>query len=182
MFEFVNSLGLAFLIIGARILDVSLGTLRIILISKGLKKFAPLIGFFEVLIWIIIVKQIITDVSHPVTYIAYALGYALGTYIGIFIEGKLSLGRVMIRVICKSNDVELANILRNHQLGVTIVDAHGKDSEVKIIFSIINRKDLNFILSEIRSFDPDLFYTIEDIHTVNKGFFNTKRKMDSIYK
>lgn len=180
--EILNSLGLALIIILARIMDVSLGTLRIILISKGLKKFAPVIGFFEVLIWIIIVKQIITDVSHPITYIAYALGYAFGTFIGIYIEGKLSLGKVMIRIICKDNDTELANILRKNKLGVTIVDAQGKDSQVKILFSIVNRKNLNTILTEIRSFDPELFYTIEDVHTVNKGYFSSNRTTEKIYK
>jgi len=180
--DFYTYVGLPLLIIFARILDVSLGTLRIILISKGLKKFAPLIGFFEVLIWIVIVKQIITDVSHPITYLAYSLGYALGTYIGIYIEGKLSLGRVMIRIISKDDTEALADLLRKNQLGVTIVDAKGKDGDVKIIFSIINRKDLNDILSELNQFNPNIFYTIEDIHTVNKGFFGKASENIKQYK
>jgi len=180
--DFYTYVGLPLLIIFARILDVSLGTLRIILISKGLKKFAPLIGFFEVLIWIVIVKQIITDVSHPITYLAYSLGYALGTYIGIYIEGKLSLGRVMIRIISKDDTEALADLLRKNQLGVTIVDAKGKDGDVKILFSIINRKDLNDILSELNQFNPNIFYTIEDIHTVNKGFFGKVSENIKQYK
>ncbi len=180
--DFYTYIGLPLLIILARVMDVSLGTLRIILISKGLKKFAPLIGFFEVLIWIVIVKQIITDVSHPVTYFAYAFGYALGTYIGIYIESRLSLGRVMIRIISREDSEELAALLRKNDLGVTTVEAQGKSGEVTIIFTIINRRDLNGILKKLNQFNPDIFYTIEDIHTVNKGFFGKASSSVKQYK
>lgn len=162
---------LPLLIIFARILDVSLGTMRIILISKGLKKFAPIIGFFEVLIWIIVVKQIITDINSPIAYFAYAFGYAMGTYIGIFIEEKLSLGRVMIRIITPDDSSELEELLRSNKLGLTSITAKGKDGMVKIIISILNRKELNQNLKILNDYDPELFYTIEDVHTVNKGFF-----------
>lgn len=175
---------LPLLIVLARIMDVSLGTLRIILISKGLKKVAPLIGFFEVLIWIVVVKQILTEINNPIAYVAYAFGYAMGTFIGIAIEDKLSLGTQMIRIVTKDNALILAEKLRQQNYGVTSLEAEGKDGSVKIIFTIINRKDLNAALSIIQENHPDAFYTIEDVQTVNKGFFfsgKTKNsKMDKI--
>jgi len=88
----------------------------------------------------------------------------------------------MIRIISKDDTEALADLLRKNQLGVTIVDAKGKDGDVKILFSIINRKDLNDILSELNQFNPNIFYTIEDIHTVNKGFFGKASENIKQYK
>ncbi len=168
---FYSYIILPLIIIIARIMDVSLGTLRIILISKGLKKVAPLIGFFEVFIWIVVVKQILTDIQNPITYFAYAFGYALGTYIGIWIEDKLSLGNVMIRFVIKDHAQVLTETLRSKNYGVTTVDAQGKDGLVKIVFTIINRKDLIQTIKIIENINPNAFYTIEDIQSVNSGFF-----------
>ncbi|HPY96945.1 MAG TPA: DUF5698 domain-containing protein [Candidatus Cloacimonadota bacterium] len=167
---------LPLLIVMARVMDVSLGTLRIILISKGLKKLAPVIGFFEVFIWIIVVNKIITGVSHPITYFAYALGYALGTYVGLYIDGKLSLGKVMIRIISKDDPHVLGELLRASNIGATAVKAEGRDGEVTILLSIVNRKELNKVLKRLNEFNPNIFYTVEDIHTVNKGFFGKASK------
>ncbi|MCB5250873.1 MAG: DUF5698 domain-containing protein [Candidatus Cloacimonadales bacterium] len=159
------------LIVAARIMDVSLGTLRIILISKGLKNLAPIIGFFEVFIWIVVVNKIITGVSHPITYFAYALGYAFGTYAGLFLDTKLSLGKVMIRIIAKDEPHVLAELMRKNNIGATSLKAEGKDGEVTVLLSMVNRKELKNTLAILNEHNPNIFYTIEDIHTVNKGFF-----------
>ena len=159
------------LIVIARIADVSLGTLRIILLSKGFKRIAPIIGFFEVFIWIMIAKQIITDVSSITAYIAYALGYALGTYVGMAIESKLSLGKVLIRVIVSMDSTALEKALRENKFGLTSVDADGRDGKVRVLFIVVNRTELNKIIDLIRQLNPKAFYTIESIQSVNAGYF-----------
>ena len=83
------------LIVFAKIIDVSLGTIRIILVSKGKKFLAPLLGFIEVLIWILTIGQVMKNLTNPVNYIAYALGFSLGNYFGIIIENKLAIGQVV---------------------------------------------------------------------------------------
>ena len=169
------------LIILARIADVSLGTLRIILVSKGLKAIAPIIGFFEVFIWILVAKQIITDVPNELTfssiiaYTSYALGYALGTYVGFALDKKLSLGKVLLRVILSKDNVKLAVALRENKFGVTVVDAEGKDGHVKILFIVLNRTELEKAIEMIKYQNPDAFFTIENVQTVNAGYF-TKLK------
>ncbi len=160
------------LIILARVADVSLGTLRIILLSKGHKKLAPIIGFFEVFIWIMVAKQIITDVTNITAYIAYALGYALGTYVGITIESKLSLGKVLIRAILNKSSENLEKVLRDNKIGLTTVNAHGKYGEVKVLFIIVNRTELNSVINLINQNNPKAFYTIESIQSVNAGYFS----------
>lgn len=160
------------LIILARVADVSLGTLRIILLSKGYRKLAPLIGFFEVFIWIMIAKQIITDVTNITAYIAYALGYALGTYVGMAIESKLSLGKIVVRLIVNKNGDELENYIRENNVGLTTLNAQGKYGDVKILFMIVNRTDLKRVLNLISNKNPKAFYTIETVQAVNAGYFS----------
>jgi len=166
------------IIVIARIADVSLGTLRIILLSKGYKGLAPIIGFFEVFIWILVAKRIITDVpdtftlSSIIAYTAYALGYALGTYIGIAMDKRLSLGKVLVRVILSKENVNLETILRENKFGLTAVDARGKDGQVKILFVVINRTELDLAIDLINTHNPGAFFTIESVQTVNAGYFS----------
>ena len=91
------------LIFGARVLDVSLGTLRIVFISQGRKKLAPLVGFLEMLIWLLAAGQIFSNLTNILYYLAYAGGFAMGNYVGLIIEEKISLGLVSIHLIVKES-------------------------------------------------------------------------------
>ncbi|MBN1380537.1 MAG: DUF2179 domain-containing protein [Deltaproteobacteria bacterium] len=155
----------------ARICDVSLDTLRIIYVSRGLKLLAASIGFFEVLIWLIAMSQIIRNLTNPFLYVAYAGGFAMGNYIGILIEEKMAIGTVVIRVITQKDATELIEFLKNDGYGITHADAQGAFGPVKIIFTIVKRKDITFILKMIHKFNPLAFYTIEDIRSVRQGIF-----------
>ncbi|HER42916.1 MAG TPA: hypothetical protein ENO08_00460, partial [Candidatus Eisenbacteria bacterium] len=73
---------LPLLIILARVIDVTIGTIRIVFVSRGHKVIAPILGFFEVLIWLLAIGQIMRNLSNFMCYIAYGTGFALGTYMG----------------------------------------------------------------------------------------------------
>ncbi|MFP4369360.1 MAG: DUF2179 domain-containing protein [Candidatus Kapaibacterium sp.] len=160
-----------FLIFIARILDVSIGTMRIILLSKGYRVLAPALGFIESIVWIIAVSQIMQNLNNFYYYIAYAAGYSAGTYIGIVIEQKLSLGQVMVRIVTRRDAHALLEHLREHRYSATAVDAEGKYGDVKIIFIIIKRSDLEEVINTIKQFNPNAFFTIEDVRTVSGGVF-----------
>lgn len=163
---------LPFLIFFSRILDQSIGTLRVIFVSKGLKKIAPFLGFFEVIIWLLAVAQVMKHLNNPMSYIAYGAGFATGNYVGILIEEKLSLGTVLIRIVPKKDTSRLIQYLRDQNFGVTVVDAEGAmGSKVKIIFTIIKRKNVLRVISAINDYSPNAFYTIEEIKTVKEGYF-----------
>lgn len=157
------------LIVIARILDVSVGTIRIIMIGKGYRKIAPVLGFVEIFIWILAVSQIMQNLNNIFYYIAYALGYALGTYIGMGIENKLSLGNVVIRVITNKEADELVNALREANYNLTTVDAQGKFGNVKIIFMVSQRHLLDQTIELIERYNPNAFYSIEDVRYVKEG-------------
>lgn len=161
---------LPLLVFFARILDVSIGTLRIIFVAKGLKYFAALLGFFESLIWLVAVAQVMQNLNSWQTYVAFALGFAAGNYVGVVLEEKIALGNMLIRIITRREADELVHVLWEAGYGVTSVDAQGETGPVKLIFSIVKRKNIAKIISIIRKYNPNAFYTIEDMRYVNETY------------
>ena len=159
------------LIFIARIIDVSMGTVRVIFISRGLKYLAPVVGFFEILIWLLAIGQIMKNLSNPACYIAYAGGFAMGNYVGIYIAEKLSLGIVLIRVVTKRDAQPLVEYLKAEDYGVTSVDGHGTVGQVKVVFTIVPRREVRRAVDLIKKFNPQAFYSIEEVGFVEKGIF-----------
>ena len=155
------------LIFFARITDVSIGTIRIIVLSRGNRMLAPVLGFFEVLIWVIVISNIIQHLNNVTAYLAYAGGFAAGNYVGLWIEQKLAIGINLVRVITKDLASELVNELHIRGYGATIVSAKGKDADVSMVYTIVKRKEINVIVGLITKLYPDAFYTIEDIKYVS---------------
>jgi uncharacterized protein YebE (UPF0316 family) len=151
-----------------RICDVTLDTMRIIFMTKGFKRLAPIIGFFEVLIWIVAITRIMQNLNSWVCYVAYAGGFATGNYVGMLLDEKLAIGHELIRVITKVDAGDLAGALRNSGFGVTTVKAAGMQGEVGIVFVIVNRKNQKQAIEIIQQYNPNAFFTIENIHFVNR--------------
>jgi uncharacterized protein YebE (UPF0316 family) len=166
---------LPILIFVARILDVSLGTVRLIFVSRGFKLLAPAVGFFEVLIWILAIGQIMQHLTNPVCYIAYAGGFATGNFVGICIAEKLSLGVVLVRVVTGKNTAGLIESLKAGNYGVTSIDGHGTSGEVKVIFTIVPRKEVRSVVDLVKGFDLQAFYSVEEIGFVEKGVFPVRK-------
>lgn len=156
-------------IVLARVTDVGLGTMRIILISKGYRKIAPLLGFFESFIWVLAVSQIMKNLDNFYYFVMYALGFAIGTYVGMFLESKLSLGQVIVRIITKYDASELVANLVSDNYNLTVTDADGQFGKVKIIFMVMKRQYLNEAIEIIKSYNPHAFYTVEDVKFVRDG-------------
>jgi len=162
---------LPFLIFAARVLDVSLGTVRVIFVSRGLKYLAPAVGFFEILIWLLAIGQIMQNLTNPACYVAYAGGFAMGNFVGICIAERLSLGVVLIRVVTKKDALPLVQVLKAQDYGVTSVDGHGAEGQVKVVFTIVPRREVRSVVALIKEFHPHAFYSIEDVGLVEKGVF-----------
>lgn len=174
-FDIFTFVVLPILIVCARIIDVSMGTVRLIFISKGMKKLSTIIGFFEVLIWIIAISKLINNLNHPILYFAYALGFATGTYVGMIIEEKLSFGKVMIRIIVQKDVKKLIDAFSKTEYPITFINAEGKKGKVKMIFSIIERRDLPKIKKIIEEINPSAFYSIEDIKYARENSYQTEK-------
>jgi uncharacterized protein YebE (UPF0316 family) len=170
-FDLFNWIILPLLIFCARLIDVSLATLRIIFLTRGKKYLPPLLGFFEILIWILAISQIFKHLNNPVAYVAYAGGFAVGSYLGIIIENRIALGMQVLRIILKNGVDNLINVLTASGFGVTVVDGQGKTGPVKIIFTVIKRKDLPQVLKLLHRDYPNAFFSVEDIRMVEEGIF-----------
>ncbi len=171
---------LPLLIFIARICDVTLGTLRIILTSKGQKYIAPFLGFVEMIIWILAITHIFENLNNWACYIGFAAGFAMGNFVGITVEERLALGHELIRIITSKEAENLISSLREKGYVITSIKARGSQGEVGIIYSIIKRSDLKDFVSFMKKFNPNAFYTIEDIRFVNKNIFRTASK--SVYR
>ncbi len=164
-FDFVV---LPLLIFCLRICDMTLDTLRIIFMTKGFKRLAPVIGFFEILIWILAITRIMQNLNSWVCYVAYAAGFAAGNYVGMLVDEKLAIGHELIRVITRMDATELASALRTEGFGVTMVDAAGMQGAVGILYIIVNRKSQKQAIGIIQQFNPNALITIQNIHFVNR--------------
>jgi len=165
---------LPFIIFFARICDVTIGTLRIIFVSKGMKKLAPILGFFEVLIWIVIISEILTKANDWVCYIAYAAGYASGNFIGMIIEERLAMGIYLVRVFTLRGGNELVKKLNQNNFGATCLKGRGAEREVDIVETVVGRKNMETVELIINDFDPDTFFVIEDVRSTQRGIFPIK--------
>ncbi len=170
--EFIQSdifayLVLPLIIFFARISDVTLGTLRIIFVSRGNKVVAPILGFFEVLIWVIAISNIIQHLDNAYCYIAWAAGFATGNFIGMKIEERLAIGVNLVRIITKREASQLIDELHSKGYGATIVDARGKDGDVHVIYTVVKRKEIQKLIDLIKNFNPNAFYVVEDIRFVS---------------
>jgi uncharacterized protein YebE (UPF0316 family) len=155
----------------ARVTDVSLGTLRIIFTSRGKRNIAPFLGFVEVFIWIVVVSQVVKNVHSIPAYFGYAAGFAVGTYIGMRIDERLAIGTLVIRIILAQKGMTLAQDLRSAGYGVTVADGMGSSGEVKILFTIIQRKNLERVVQLIKEVSPNAFYTVEELRSAESGIF-----------
>ncbi|MBN1480051.1 DUF2179 domain-containing protein [candidate division KSB1 bacterium] len=164
------------LIFLARMIDVPFGTLRIIFLAKGKKLLVPILGFFEVLLWLIVITKIVQNVDKPHYYLAYALGFAAGNWMGMLIDQKLAVGTVLVRIITAKPALSLVNLLRETGYVVTDVPAFGATGQVNVIFTIVKRKEVDNIVTKIREYNPQAFYTIEDIGFASKNTALAERK------
>lgn len=154
-----------------RIIDVSLGTIRTLFVVKGKRLIASAIGFVEVLVWFLVVKEALnTDSNSIFIAISYALGFATGTYIGGFLSELLITGKIEVQVFTEEND--LVKILRKHGYAVTVIDCKGYNTAAKYMLYIsVEKKKQKELRILIKSNDEKAFIVENEIKHVENGYF-----------
>lgn len=174
-FDWYGYVVLPLLIFLFRMTDVSIGTIRLITLSKGRKGLTALLGFVELLIWLIAIGQIFHNLTNWVYYVAYAGGFAAGNYVGITIEEKIAMGSVMLQVVTSKPADEFVQYLKNNNYGFTNVLAQGSSGPVNILWLVIKRKHMMHMIKKLQDFHPKAFYTIGEVKTVQEGIFPRHR-------
>lgn len=159
-----------------RIVDVSMATLRMLLAVRGVKYVAPVIGFFEVLVWIIAVGSAIQHLDSPLHLMGYAAGFASGTLVGMWIEEKMAFGMATVRIVSKHGGVELAEALRDCGFGVTEFAGQGREGRVEVVYAALRRRELPQVFREVNTWDPDAFVTVEEPRAIHRGWMFSQRR------
>jgi uncharacterized protein YebE (UPF0316 family) len=171
---------LPLLIFLARIIDVTIGTMRIIFVSKGERVIAPILGFFEVFVWIIAIGQIMSNLNNFACYFAYAAGFATGNWVGMKLEERLAMGSLVIRIIASKDGNLLVKNLNEKGYGATMVEGEGSVGKVHLIYSIVKRTNLPDVMAVIEEFNPKAFFSIEDVRKVSSGIFPSKSPISKL--
>ena len=167
-------IGNAVLIFCLRMISVALGTVRMILIGRGQRKIAPLLGFIESMIWVFAIGQVITNLDNIFNILGYSGGFAAGTLVGMWIENKLALGYVGINVISMTHDSEIVEKLRQADYGVTEFSGNGQSGVVNMIAMIVSRKDIKDVFQLVNKVDPQSFIIVDDMAVVKRGYMHVR--------
>jgi uncharacterized protein YebE (UPF0316 family) len=152
----------ALLIFAMRLADVSLGTLRIVMLVRGKRGWAGVLGFFESLIWVLAAREVLGNLDEPVKIVAYAGGYAAGTMLGSTIERWLAMGSVLVRIVAPVESPHAYEALQDAGYPTTVLNGEGRDGAVRVAFSVLPRRDSRHALDLVARVNPDAFVTIED--------------------
>lgn len=159
----------------ARVTDVSIGTMRTILLVKGQRKIAAVMGFFEVMIYLIVLGKVVGNINQPVLILAYCFGYATGNFFGSKIEERLSIGRLVAQVIVKDSSMALVQCLRDAGFGVTSFEGEGMDGKSYMLNIILERKQVDQLHRVIEGCDCGAFITTMDVRASLGGYFQPKK-------
>ncbi|HDN80382.1 MAG: hypothetical protein DRI61_15350 [Chloroflexi bacterium] len=160
----------AFLILIARVVNVSLGTIRTLLSMRGHKGLSTLMGFFESLIFVIAIGYVLKDLNNVWNVGGYCIGFALGIWLGMILEEKMALGFVIVRIASRANGPRLAMALRDAGFGVTEETGQGLGGKVSLLTTVIKRRDISKVMSLVGSVDDSAFVTVEEARQVLRGY------------
>lgn len=160
------------LIFGMKIIEVTMGTLRIILINKGYRKYGVILALIEIFLWVFIASSVIMGLQEsPMKGIVYGLGFATGVYFGSFVEEKLAFGKVLIQAIVpKDRGIIISSTLREAGFGVTSLEAKGMDSERKVLMVFANRRDSKSVVRTIKTLDDKAMIISSDTANLSGGY------------
>ena len=166
---FWTTLGNALLIFLLRVTDVSMGTVRMIMIMRGMRRWAALIGFVEVSIWVVAISRVIGNLDTVWNVVGYSGGFATGTLLGMWIENKLALGHADVRIISMTKGQEITQMIRQAGYGATQLQAEGQSGPVYVTSVVTPRKQVADIVHLVNKVDATAFVTIEEARHVMRG-------------
>jgi uncharacterized protein YebE (UPF0316 family) len=171
---------LPLLIFCARIMDVSINTIRIIYVLGGRKGIATFLGFFESLIWLLAISQIFEHLDNWVCYIAYPGGFACGILVGMMIEERIAFGKVIVRIITSKDINELLTFLNGRDFRFTHVNTIGPNGQENLVFTVLPREQLEELLNKLKELIPTAFFTVEKVNRASDNFLSVNNESRSV--
>ena len=161
----------ALMIFGLRVTDMTLDTLRVLVVMRGQKRIAWVLGFFQATVFVVAISTVLSNLDNPLNVIGYAAGFATGNVVGMIIEEKLAIGHTMISIISPRRGAAIADNLRKNGYAVTEIAARGKDGMVTLLNCNVLRKNVIAVRQLVNEIDSEAFITAEDIRPLRRGFW-----------
>ncbi len=165
----------AFIIFVLRVIGVTLATLRVLLMTRGYKLPAASIGFFEVLVYVLAIGQVVQNLSNLWNLFGYCFGFSVGTLLGMWLEGRMALGYATVRVVSVERADAIANAIRKAGYGATEGWGHGAKGLIGTVKTVVRRKDVDEVCDLITQTDPNAFVTVEETRWVSRGYMRIAR-------
>jgi uncharacterized protein YebE (UPF0316 family) len=150
---------------------MTLDTLRMLVIMRGRKSIAWILGFFQAAIFILAISSVLADLNNPLNVIGYAAGFATGNVVGMLIEERLAIGHIHMRVVSSRRGSAIAERLREEGYAITEIPGRGKDGTVTVLNASVRRKNVGRVRNIINGVDPEAFITAEDVRPVRRGYW-----------
>jgi uncharacterized protein YebE (UPF0316 family) len=160
--------GLIFLL---RVMDMTLDTLRVLVVMRGRKPLAWVLGFFQALIFVLAISSVLKDLDNLLNIVGYAAGFATGNVVGMWIEERLAIGHMHLSIVSSRWGAAIAEKMRHEGYAVTEVPARGKDGTVTMLNCSVLRKNVQQVHALVNEIDPNAFTTAEDVRPVRRGFW-----------
>lgn len=173
----MNVLILCIEIFLARLVDVSLGTIRTVIVVKGKNLVGSLLGFIEVTVWFLVVEQALTNASDNIfVVIAYSLGFAVGTYLGGLLSKKLIKSKLEVQVVTSVDIKRMSKEIKKNGYAISIFKLESLDRDKKyMLFMEVDSNRFNYLKSIIKQFDPKAFIVVNETLYVQNGFFGLNK-------
>lgn len=153
-----------------RVCDVTIGTIRLILLTRGQKYYAALLGFFEVMIFVVAISQVIRNENNVWNILGYCTGFAIGNIVGVTLEEHIALGFSCLRIFTQEKGEEMAEALRKADFGVTQTFGQGRSGIVHIVETAVRRKDTMKVYKVVSEVDPKAFVVMDECRSIFQGY------------
>jgi uncharacterized protein YebE (UPF0316 family) len=160
--------GLIFLL---RVTDMALDTLRVLVVMRGRKAIAWILGFFQAGVFVLAISSVLENLDNPLNIAGYAAGFATGNVAGMLIEERLAIGHILLSIVSPRRGSAIAENLRGEGYAVTEIPARGKDGMVSLLYVNVLRRNTERVKKLANEIDPDAFITAEDVRPIRRGFW-----------
>ncbi|MDX1614818.1 MAG: DUF5698 domain-containing protein [Candidatus Promineifilaceae bacterium] len=168
-------LSAALLIFVLRVIGVTLATVRVLIMMRGRKLLSAAMGFFEVLVYVLAIGEVVNNLSNVWNLLGYCLGFAVGTLVGMVLEEYLALGYATVRIVSRYKGQHVAEAIREAGYGATVEWGQGRAGTVSMILVTVRRKEINAVVAVADGVDPEAFVTVEETRTIRRGYMRIAR-------
>lgn len=158
-------------IFALRLADMALDTIRLLFVVRGRRKLAWVLGFFQSLLFVIAISQVLGNLTNVLSVIGWAAGFATGNVVGMVIEDKLAIGHIQFTIISTARGTAIAEELRKNGFAVTEIPARGRAGMVTLLQCNVLRKDMDNIETIVLEADPEAFITADEVRPIRRGYW-----------